>query len=231
MGRPIICNTVFQIKTNSEHEIIKYKVRFVATGYQQKYGIDYDEIFSPTLDATGLRTLLAFAIKYDYNISSANVGTAYLNAEIDKDVYMEQPEYMKVKHPNPKKRYICHLLKGIYGLKQSGRLWNKKITLLFEMLKLKILKSNNTIYTNKDRSIIVGIYVDDLIILSKSIEQAKQLINLLTNKCKLKMKFSESITDCLGMRVKYSKDTIIIYLLFFFYSNDFNRIRYRVGQN
>lgn len=165
MSKVIKCKTVFKIKTDSNHDIIKYKVRFVATGYQQRKGIDYDEIFSPTLDATSLRNLFALAIKYNFHISSADVNTAYLNAEIDKDIYMEQPEFQRVIHPDKNKRCVCKLRKSIYGLKQSGKLWNQKITLLLQLLNIEQIKSNNNIFANKDRTIVIGNYVDDLIIL------------------------------------------------------------------
>lgn len=106
-------------------------------------------------------------------------------------------------------RILFLLLKGIYGLKQSGRLWNKKITKLFNSLGLYPTKTNN-IFRNRDGTLIVGLYVDDLIILSRTKEIADQFIKDIISKCKLKIKYNSKLTDCLGIRMKQEKDKIIM---------------------
>lgn len=88
---------------------------------------------------------------------------AYLNADIDREIFLQQPLGYSV-GPN----YCLKLKKGLYGLKQSGRLWYLKIkSILFE-LGFKKVQIENNIFYNSDRSLIVGVYVDDLKILGRT---------------------------------------------------------------
>lgn len=70
----------------------KYKARFVAKGYSQKQGIDYEETFSPTADMTTVRVVMQKAVQEDLVLQQMDVKTAYLHAPIDCEVYLEQPE-------------------------------------------------------------------------------------------------------------------------------------------
>ena len=98
------------------------KARLVAKGYAQKYGIDYDEIFSPVVRFSSIRFLIAFAVQHDMLIHQMDVETAFLNGKLGEEIYMQQPEgYVK-----PGEKYlVCKLEKSLYGLKQSSRCWNK----------------------------------------------------------------------------------------------------------
>ena len=108
--------------------IERHKARFVARGFTQILGLDFDETFSPVISLTGLRILLALALLYNLEIHQLDVKTAYLNNEIDMVIYVEQPEgYDSIKYPQSK--FVCLLKRGLYGLKQSGRLWNQTLIL------------------------------------------------------------------------------------------------------
>ncbi|GJW53891.1 retrotransposon protein, putative, ty1-copia subclass [Tanacetum coccineum] len=99
------------------------KLRLVAKGCTQTYGIDYEETFSPVADIRAIRILIAIAAYYDYEIWQMDVKTAFLNGRLDEDIYMEQPEgYVDPKFPNG----VCKLQRAIYGLKQASRQWNKR---------------------------------------------------------------------------------------------------------
>ena len=89
----------------------------MAKGFAQRPGLEYDEIFASTLKWSTLRTILAIAAIDDLEIECIDFSTAYLNGEIDKDVYMHQPEGFE------EGDLVCKLGKGLYGLKQGGRLW------------------------------------------------------------------------------------------------------------
>lgn len=86
--------------------------------------IDYEETFSPTANLTSIRAILQKAVQENLILHQMYVKTAFLNAPIDTEVNMEQPEGNEVKSSTNEK-LVCKLEKSLYGLKQSGRNWNK----------------------------------------------------------------------------------------------------------
>jgi hypothetical protein len=82
----------FKTKRNTEGQITKHKARLVALGNTQKYGIDYEETFSPVIQRKSLRTLIANAAIKGWDIHTLDIDGAYLIAEIEDDIYMEPPE-------------------------------------------------------------------------------------------------------------------------------------------
>jgi len=82
---------IFSYKRDSEGKIVKYKARLVARGFTQIYGVDYVDIFSPTLKQDSLRMLIGIAIHYGYNIYQIDIKAEYLNADIDEELYTDVP--------------------------------------------------------------------------------------------------------------------------------------------
>ena len=95
-----------------------YKARLVAKGYRQILGIDYDETFSPLAMHKSIRIMLAIAAFYDYEIWQMDVKTAFLNGDLEEQIYMTQPEGFEVSGSTGK---ACRLHRSIYGLKQASR--------------------------------------------------------------------------------------------------------------
>ncbi|GFN74028.1 hypothetical protein PoB_000053400 [Plakobranchus ocellatus] len=110
---------VFDVKTNAKGEET-FKARYVAKGFSQIPGIDFQETFSPTARLTSVRTLVQCAVQNDQMVHQMDVKTAYLNAPIDCELYVQQPEgYEKTNDKGEKP--VWKLKKSLYGLKQSGR--------------------------------------------------------------------------------------------------------------
>ncbi|GKA54577.1 retrotransposon protein, putative, ty1-copia subclass [Tanacetum coccineum] len=100
-----------------------YKAHFVANGYTQLYGVDYEETFSPVADIRAIRILISIAAFYDYEICQMVVKIAFLNGYLEEYIYMVQPEgFVDPNHP----RKVCKLQRSIYSLKQASRSWNKR---------------------------------------------------------------------------------------------------------
>ena len=95
----------------------------VVKGFSQKKGIDFDEIFSLIVKMSFIRVVLGLAASLDLEIEHMDVKTAFLHDDLDKEIYMEQPEGFIVKG---KKDYVCKLKKSLCGLKQAPRQWYKK---------------------------------------------------------------------------------------------------------
>ena len=153
---------VYAIKPDGDGE--RYKARYVAQGYSQERGLDFDETFAPTAKMTSLRVFVQVAAKLDLKVHQLDVKTTYLNADIDKEVYVKQPDgYEQV--DNDGNQLVCKLNKSLYGLKQSGRLWNRNIHNFFITQGFKQSQADHCIYTKHDgrNIIIILLWVDDII--------------------------------------------------------------------
>ena len=95
----------------------------VAKGYSQIPGIDYNEVFSPVVKHSSIRTLLSIVAMHDFELEQLDVKTAFLHGELEEDIYMEQPEGFVI--PG-KEKLVCKLKKSLYELKQSPRQWYKR---------------------------------------------------------------------------------------------------------
>lgn len=163
---------VYAIKYNRDGTIEKFKSRFVVCGYSQRQGIDYDRAFSATLRGTTFRTMLAIAAGQKLRLMQIDVSNAFTQADMDDaEVFVEPPkgfeEYETVKGKKVSK--LLYLKKALYGTKQASRLWQAALQrfLLQECsLTFKQSPSDPCVfnYQHGDTHIIVGIYVDDLIV-------------------------------------------------------------------
>ena len=100
-----------------------FKARYVAKSYSQEKDIDYNETFTLTTQMTSVRVLMLLAAQHDLIIHQMDVKSAYLNAPIDCEVYLEQANGYEISGKDGAK-LVYKLNKSLYGLKQSGRNWN-----------------------------------------------------------------------------------------------------------
>ena len=175
------------MKENADGTIVKYKARLVACGYKQIAGIDYSNTFAPVIKLSTVRALLALAAKQGYNITQADVVTAFLHAFMEEEVYMDQPEGFVQKDENGEP-LVCLLLKSIYGLKQAGRNWNKFLDTWFKKNKLKVGGADPCLYIYKDdlgNFLAIGIHVDDFLIIDNNPELRQKFIEDMSKSFKL----------------------------------------------
>ena len=154
--------------------------------------------------------MLAYAIQNDMLIHQMDVVTAFLNGTLEEDIYMQQPAgYVQ---PG-KEKMVCKLKKSLYGLKQSPRCWNKEFKEHMESANFKQSTADPCIFTKTEESgeiIIVAVYVDDLIIVTKTNEKMNEIKRNLTSR--FKMKDLGKLHHCLGITVEYDESKRCLWL-------------------
>ena len=90
--KPVGCKWVYKRKRGIDGKVETFKARLVAKGYIQKKGIDYEETFSLVAMLKFIIILLSMAAHYDYKIWQMDVKTAFLNGNLDEEIYMMQPK-------------------------------------------------------------------------------------------------------------------------------------------
>lgn len=178
---------VFKHKLKTDGTIARYKSRLVARGFRQQYGVNYLETFAPVARFNTIRLLFAFSSQHALRVHQMDAKTAFLCADIDIPIYMKLPEGFEEIDTNPHrqtvkdfKRPILRILKGIYGIKQAPRLWNKKLT--DELLKLGFTRCefDHSLYIKHKMMILV--YVDDILVAGRDEEEIHSFKNDLSEK-------------------------------------------------
>jgi len=195
---------VFKTKYNKDGSVNKYKARLVARGHTQRKGIDYEEVFAPVTRYETIRTLLAAAVECEMHVHHMDVISAYTQGDLKDEIYMEQPVYFI---ENDKEDNVCKLLKPLYGLKQSGREWYKKLDKYFTTMGARRTEADPCVYVferNKEK-LIMTIYVDDIILASKSMDMLMQVKSSL--KSHFKVTDLGPISNVLGIDVERNEVT------------------------
>ena len=195
---------VFRIKRKADGEVDRYKARLVAKGYSQRPGIDFDEVFAPTTRWAALRIILANGALEGAYIESVDISNAYLNGVLDNstEVYMKQPEGY---HQGDQNR-VCRLKKGLYGLKQGGRLWYERLGEVLQGMGFKRLQSDNSVYIwmSNGVKVIIPVFVDDLTLVSKSKDAIDRVKSQLA--ATFKLKDLGPTSWLLGVQVIYDRE-------------------------
>jgi hypothetical protein len=105
---------VYKIKNAVDGSIDRYKARFVAKGFSQQEGEEYDEMFASVAGYTSIRAIISLATSMGWSLHQMHVKTTFLNGVIEEKVYIEQPQGFEV---HPRKTHVCRLKKASYGLK------------------------------------------------------------------------------------------------------------------
>jgi len=159
---------VFDIKRDAEGKLTRYKARLVAQGFNQVPGRDFDETWAPVPNAATTRAIFAVAAANDWEIHHVDVQTAFLNAKMDKEMYIKLPDGVA----DGESGDICRLNLALYGTKQAGRLWGIKLDKeLKEMGASRspvdpcVYKWNHPVHGG----VFILVYVDELIDAGKSL--------------------------------------------------------------
>jgi hypothetical protein len=197
---------LYKIKHVSYGSIEKHKARFVARGFSQKEGIDYEETFAPVARYTSIRTIITLATKVKWKLHHMDVKKTFLNGVIEEEVSIEQPQGFEVED---RTTHAYRLKKDLYGLKQAPRAWYGIIDSF--LMSLGFTKSkvdyNHYFKVMNDQQVIFLLYVDELFLTGEE--------NLITD-CKKKIVAEFEMKDLglmhyfLGLQVWQSPKKIFL---------------------
>lgn len=207
--KPIGCRWVFTIKDSG-----LYKARLVAKGFTQVKRIDFNETFSPVIKHTSIRLMFAIAVKHGMEVHAADFNSAFLNSQLNEDIYMRQPPGYPIE---PRTRttgvdYVLKLNKSLYGLKQAPLMWNETINAELTQQGFHRTVNDTCLYSKgkNDSSLIVALYVDDLLILGKDSNEIGKVKESLGKR--FKMKDLGLVLKFLGINVELGENYIKLHL-------------------
>ena len=114
---------VYRLKTKTNGSQLRYKARLVVKGFNQKKGVDFEEIFSSVVKMSSICVALGLEAQLNLEVEQFDVKNAFIHGDLEKEIYMQQLHGFEVKG---KENLVCKLKKSLYGLKQAPRQWYKK---------------------------------------------------------------------------------------------------------
>ena len=201
------CKWVFTIKYKADGSIGRYKARLVAKGYTQTYGIDYQETFSPVAKINTIQMLLSLVANLDWSLQQFDVKNAFLNGDLEEEVYMDLPPGFDSKSKNGK---ICKLKKSLYGLKQSPRAWCDRFSNVIQRHGFRQAQTDHTLFLKLQggKKTILIVYLDDRILSGDDIVEIEEIKGKLAKE--FEMKVLGTLRYFLGMEIVRNKTGISV---------------------
>ena len=134
----------------------------VCKRYAQIEGIDFEETYAPVARMEAICLLLAYACSKNVKVYQMDVKSAFLNGELEEEVYIEQPEGFQLLENTV---YVCKLKKALYGLKQAPRAWYSRLDKYLKQAGFRkgSVDSNLYIKVSQGNILLIEVYVDDII--------------------------------------------------------------------
>jgi len=220
---------VFTVKVGEDGEIIEYKARLVTQGFRQRPGIDFTEVFAPTIRPEQLRLILAVAAMAKgakmrnpgsakvVQLRPADVRHAYLNSPLPEGETVFTPipaGYTATSEASPGEQVVLQFVKALPGMKQAGRVWHKHLRRTLIEQGFVPCEVAPCIYIKEVRGgiLIAGHFVDDLIMANMSEDEAAldALIEALSGY--FEMKSADELTKFLGAQFESTADGLCMHL-------------------
>ncbi|GKB59137.1 zinc finger, CCHC-type containing protein [Tanacetum coccineum] len=160
--KPLGYKWIFKRKLKVNGTIKKFKARLVIQGFRQKSRIYYFDIYAPVARISTIRLLITLASIHNLIIHQMDKKRAFLNGELDKEVYMNQPQGFIMRGNENK---VCNLIKSFYGLNQAPKQWHQKFDEVVLSNGYLLNQADKCVYRKFDKSgkgVIICLYVDDI---------------------------------------------------------------------
>ena len=209
---------IVKVKYDSTGAYERHKARWIILGFYAKFGLEYHNNYAPTAMLPTARMLFAIAAKHGLKVSHADIPQAFVQAPIDRSIWVELPKGVSIKsdvlaefrRKHPRSRVALRLMKSLYGLASSPALFSKRTSSFMSSLGYTRSRSGSTLFykvlNNADDStlwILVSIFVDDILLTgtdSSGIESLKNKLKETFGKHQ-DVTWNEVVTSFLGFHV------------------------------
>jgi len=191
--RPICSRMALQENVGEDGRVACYKARLVGHGFCQRPGINFGDMFAPTILYATIRVVLSKAAEEDKEITQLDIVTAFLESQIEEELYLKLPKHFTMakdgrvelkmegpggKRSKPDSEIVVRLKRSFYGLKQAGHnCYHTPKSHFIERMKMKPSLYEAGIYITKTGATIIT-WVDDLLLIGTKgevVEMKKQI--------------------------------------------------------
>jgi hypothetical protein len=125
------------VKADANGRPVRFKARWVARGFTQRHGVDYEDTYASVTKPATVKIILALKAKLNLECKQFDLVTAFLNALIKKfKIYVEMQHGFE-DYAEDGTQLVCFLLRALYGLKQSPLLWYEELTAFLRSIGLE----------------------------------------------------------------------------------------------
>jgi hypothetical protein len=195
---------VYKCKTNADGTVERFKVRLVAQGFTQRHGVDYSEVYAPVIRRATLRLFLALCAQKGWANRMIDISTAYLNGVLEETIFMKPPEGFGLAEGK-----VLQLVKGLYGLKQAGRVWYQTLVAHLKGQGYSQSRADPCVFfKSMDGKVVYMLtYVDDICFFGDQQMIERAIADI---RSQFKIRDLGPIKMCLGIEVE--RDTSGIYI-------------------
>ena len=161
---------MFKEKLDGHGKHVKFKARIVTQGFLQVPGLDFTETFSSVARFMTLQIFLVLTTFLDLELHQVNVVGAYLQGDLDEEIYIKVPDELAEKYRN--RQNFWRLRKALYGLKQTGQQWKKCLHQVMTKLGFTCTIADDCLYVLWKHGkivLMILIYVDNIAVARKEI--------------------------------------------------------------